>query len=106
MIQKLCADAHLRNTQINFLTVLADCASMRCMHSFRDFCAWVGSQRKAAKKLGVDESTVSRACKVGPSLDLAREAERVSEGRFRAAVMLGLVQGPSQMATQGETHAS
>jgi len=66
------------------------------MQTFKDFCAWAGSQRAAAEKLAVDESTVSRACKFGPSLDLAKEAERVSEGRFLAAAMLGLIQSGAQ----------
>jgi len=68
------------------------------MQTFKDFCIWAGSQRAAAEKLGVDESTVSRACKCGPSLDLAKAAERVSEGRFLAAAMLGLIQPASQEA--------
>lgn len=66
------------------------------MQTFKDFCAWAGSQRAAAEKLGVDESTVSRACKCGPSLDLAKAAERASDGRFLAAAMLGLIQASSR----------
>jgi hypothetical protein len=66
------------------------------MQTFKDFCAWAGSQRTAAEKLGVDESTVSRACKFGPSLELAKSAERVSEGRFLAAAMLGLIQSTQE----------
>lgn len=66
------------------------------MQTFKDFCAWAGSQREAAAKLDVDESTVSRACKDGPSLELAKKAERVSDGRFLAAAMLGLIQSATQ----------
>lgn len=61
------------------------------MQTFKDFCVWAGSQRKAAEKLGVNESTVSRACRGRPSILLAQRAERVSDGRFLAASMLGLI---------------
>ena len=66
------------------------------MQTFKDFCEWAGSQREAAKKLGVDESTVSRACRTSPSLELAKQAEQVSDGRFLAAAMLGLIHPASQ----------
>lgn len=66
------------------------------MQTFRDFCEWAGSQREAARRLGVDESTVSRACHSRPSIELAKRAERVSGGHFLAAAMLGLLGASSE----------
>jgi DNA-binding transcriptional regulator YdaS (Cro superfamily) len=60
------------------------------MQTFTDFCEWAGSQRQAAVLLKVHESTISRACKDGPSIELARAAQEASEGKFEAAQLLGL----------------
>lgn len=63
---------------------------MTRMETMHDFCKWAGSQRHAAELLGVDESTVSRALRARPSIRLAKRAEEVSDGKFRAAALLGL----------------
>lgn len=72
------------------LTELAECASIQIMQNFSDFCAWVGSQRRAAVALGVSEATVSRirSGKQPMSAEIAEKCEVVSHGLFRKEKML------------------
>ena len=48
------------------------------MHTFKDFCGWMQSQRRAAEILGVSEATVSR-WKNKPEKIPRWAAERVEE---------------------------
>jgi hypothetical protein len=61
------------------------------MSTVIQFCKWAGDQRRAAKKLKVSESVVSRAVAAGRfSVKMAKRAEKVSKGQFRAAELAGL----------------
>lgn len=62
------------------------------MHTFQDFIEWAGGTRKAARLLAASASKVSRIKTGVQPLDvnLARECERASEGRYRAVDLLGL----------------
>ncbi|MDE2473290.1 MAG: hypothetical protein KGL35_32435 [Bradyrhizobium sp.] len=68
------------------------------MKSFCDFVQWAGGVRKAAALIGRSPATVSRVSNGLQTLELevAREVERVSEGRYRAADLLGLNTAPAK----------
>jgi len=55
------------------------------MESMKDFCQWIGSQRRAADALGISESNVSRLVsgKLNVSPEIAERVEVVSHGLFR-----------------------
>ena len=55
------------------------------MESIKDFCKWIGSQRRAADALGISESSVSRLVsgKLSVSPEIAERVEAVSHGLFR-----------------------
>lgn len=55
------------------------------MESIRDFCIWMGSQKRAADALGVSESTISRVVSGVVRLppEMAEKVEEVSHGLFR-----------------------
>lgn len=60
------------------------------MESIKDFCRWIGSQRRAAEALGISESQVSRMVS-GKSPVTKRVAERgeaYSKGLFKKERLL------------------
>ena len=62
------------------------------MHTFVDFVAWAGGTRKAARLLNTSAPKISRI-KTGVQpldVDVAKAAERASDGRYLAADLLGL----------------
>lgn len=63
------------------------------MKTFTDFVAWAGSQKRAAELLSVSESLVSRILSGERELlpEHAAEAERVSDGLYRADELLPAV---------------
>lgn len=64
---------------------------MRTMATVIEFCKWAGDQRRAARKLGVSESVISRAVASGRfSVKMAKHVQKVTRGRFKAADMAGL----------------
>ena len=62
------------------------------MHTFPDFVEWAGGTRKAARLLNTSAAKVSRVKTGAQPLDvaLAKVCEMASDGRYRAADLLGL----------------
>lgn len=60
------------------------------MESFKDFCKWAGTQRRAAEMLAVSEATVSRWAARGcvPSVAAAERVQEVTHGLFPWAQMM------------------
>lgn len=78
------------------------------METFKDFATWAGSQREAARLIGIDKYRAHRLYhgrKLTP--DEAVEIERVSGGVFRAAQLIfGLGQSPNTARAVDRTVAS
>ena len=70
------------------------------MHTFPDFVAWAGGTRKASRLLATSAAKVSRIKTGAQPLDvqLAMACERVTEGRYLAADLLGLTTHTDQAA--------